>query len=129
MKNKYKVVALVPLEFSVEGSSDSKEAIESVKNIFEACRNDNDCADIVFDGIEESLGEFLTAIARDWFWNMDKPYKKCEELLLSCMMGGNEEEKRHVCQDIIEGRKRLVGVNEFELVDDNVHVRSLGQKV
>ena len=46
-------------------------------------------------------GEFLTAIARDWFWNMDKPYKKCEELLLSCMMGGNEEEKRHVCQDII----------------------------
>lgn len=38
-------------------------------------------------------GEFLTAIARDWFWNMDKPYKKCEELLLSCMMGGNEEKK------------------------------------
>lgn len=37
-------------------------------------------------------GEFLTAIARDWFWKMDKPYKKCEELLLSCMMGGNEEE-------------------------------------
>ena len=36
MKNKYKVVALVPLEFSVEGNSDSKEAIESVKNIFEA---------------------------------------------------------------------------------------------
>lgn len=30
MKNKYKVVALVPLEFSVEGSSDSKEAIESI---------------------------------------------------------------------------------------------------
>lgn len=29
MKNKYKVVALVPLEFSVEGNSDSKEAIES----------------------------------------------------------------------------------------------------
>lgn len=38
MKNKYKVVALVPLEFSVEGNSDSKEAIESVKNIFKACR-------------------------------------------------------------------------------------------
>lgn len=55
MKNKYKVVALVPLEFSVEGSSDSKEAIESVKNIFEACRDDKDYADIVFDGIEESL--------------------------------------------------------------------------
>lgn len=55
MKNKYKVVALVPLEFSVEGNSDSKEAIESIKNIFEACRDDKDYADIVFDGIEESL--------------------------------------------------------------------------
>lgn len=55
MKNKYRVVALVPLEFSVEGNSDSKEAIESVKNIFKACRDDNDYADIVFDGIEESL--------------------------------------------------------------------------
>lgn len=55
MKNKYKVVALVPLEFSVEGSSDSKEAIESVKNIFEECRDDSDYADIVFEGIEESL--------------------------------------------------------------------------
>ena len=44
MKNKYKVVALVPLEFSVEGNSDSKEAIESVKNIFKACRDDNDYA-------------------------------------------------------------------------------------
>ena len=55
MKNKYKVVALVPLEFSVEGNSDSKEAIESVKNIFETCQDDKDYADIVFDGIEESL--------------------------------------------------------------------------
>lgn len=55
MKNKYKVVALVPLEFSVERNSDSKEAIESVKNIFETCRDDKDYADIVFDGIEESL--------------------------------------------------------------------------
>lgn len=55
MKNKYKVVALLPLEFSVEGNFDSKEAIESVKNIFEACRDDNDYADIVFEGIEESL--------------------------------------------------------------------------
>lgn len=74
-------------------------------------------------------GEFLTAIARDWFWNMDKPYKKCEELLLSCMTGGNKEEKRHVCQDIIEGRKKLVGVNEFELVDDNVMFVPSGRRL
>lgn len=60
MKNKYKVVALVPLEFSVEGSSDSKEAIESVKNIFEACRNDNDCADIV---LMASKSHFVTTVS------------------------------------------------------------------
>lgn len=74
-------------------------------------------------------GEFLTAIARDWFWNMAKPYKKCEELLLSCMVGDDDEQKRHVCQDIIEGRKKLVGVNEFELVDDNARVRPIIQKL
>lgn len=74
-------------------------------------------------------GEFLTAIARDWFWNVDKPYKKCEELLLSCMVGDDDEQKRHICQDIIEGRKKLVGINEFELVDDNVRVRPITQKL
>lgn len=42
-------------------------------------------------------GEFLTNVARDWFWNMNKPYKKCEELLFSCMEGGDKEEKRRVC--------------------------------
>ena len=60
MKNKYKVVALVPLEFSVEGSSDSKEAIESVKNIFEACRDDKDYADIV---LMVSKSHFVTTVS------------------------------------------------------------------
>lgn len=55
MKTKYKVTAMVPIEFSVEGILDSKGAIESVKDIFEECRDDSDYADIVFDGIEESL--------------------------------------------------------------------------
>lgn len=60
MKNKYKVVALVPLEFSVEGSSDSKEAIESIKNIFEACRDDKDYADIV---LMVSKSHFVTTVS------------------------------------------------------------------
>lgn len=53
-------------------------------------------------------GEFLTAIERDWFWNMDKPYKKCEELLLSCMMGGNEEEKRMFARTLSKAGKDLL---------------------
>ena len=55
MRTKYKVTAMVPIEFSVEGILESKGAIESVKDIFEECRDDSDYADIVFDGIEESL--------------------------------------------------------------------------
>lgn len=55
MKTKYKVTAMVPMEFSVAGNSDPKEAIKTVKDIFEECRDVSDFADIVFDGIEESL--------------------------------------------------------------------------
>ena len=30
-------------------------------------------------------GEFLTNIARNWFWKENKDYEKSEELLCSCM--------------------------------------------
>ena len=173
MKNKYKVVALVPLEFSVEGSSDSKEAIESVKNIFEACRDDNDCADIVFDGIEESLrhdsieykveaaqpepevkaNSDIRSVASD-ICDVFENYLDENGVYIVCDDADEEQDRKanesgamlygmeywHLVEDVefrvnhinaqyIEGRKKLVGVNEFELVDDNVHVRSLGQKV
>lgn len=52
---KYKVTAMVPMEFSVDGNFDPKEAIKTVQDIFGACRDDRDYADIVFDSIEESL--------------------------------------------------------------------------
>lgn len=74
-------------------------------------------------------GEFITNIARSWFWDEDKPYEKSEELLMSCMCGGSDTEKRIACQDIIEGRKKLVGINEFELVDDNKNVRPISKKI
>lgn len=73
-------------------------------------------------------GEFITNVARSWFWDEDKPYEKSEELLMSCMCGGSDTEKRVTCQDIIEGRKKLVGINEFELVDDNENVRPISKK-
>lgn len=55
MKSKYKVTAMVPMMFSVAGNFDSEEAIKTIKEVFEMCRDDSDYADIVFDGIEESL--------------------------------------------------------------------------
>lgn len=55
MKSNYKVTAMVPMMFSVAGNFDSEEAIKTIKEVFEMCRDDSDYADIVFDGIEESL--------------------------------------------------------------------------
>lgn len=55
MKSKYKVTAMVPMMFSVAGNFDSEEAIKTIKEVFEMCRDNSDYADIVFDGIEETL--------------------------------------------------------------------------
>lgn len=55
MKSKYKVTAMVPMMFPVSGNFDSEEAIKTIKEVFEMCRDNSDYADIVFDGIEEPL--------------------------------------------------------------------------
>lgn len=76
-------------------------------------------------------GAFICDLARTWFWDEDKPYAKCEELILTCL-GGNDLEERElklIAQDIIEGRKKLVGINLFDLVDDNENVRPLSMKL
>ncbi len=76
-------------------------------------------------------GEFITELARTWFWEEDKPYEVCEELILTCLSGTNqsEDELRHIAQNIIEGRKKLVGINCFTLEDDNENVRPLSVKI
>ena len=76
-------------------------------------------------------GGFITDIARTWFWDENKPYEVCEELLFNCL-GGTEstrDELKWIAQQIIEGRKKLVGINEFELVDDNENTRPLSVKI
>ena len=35
-------------------------------------------------------GEFICRLARTWFWDENRPYEKCEELLLDCL---NTDEK------------------------------------
>ena len=76
-------------------------------------------------------GEFITDLARNWFWVENKPYEVCEELLLSCLCTDQItlEEKKIIAQQIIEGRKKLVGLNEFSLEDDNEHVRPISEKL
>lgn len=76
-------------------------------------------------------GEFICEIARTWFWDENRPYEKSEELLLSAL-GTDEitlEEKKRIAQDIIEGRKKLVGINTCTLEDDNERIRPISNKI
>jgi len=76
-------------------------------------------------------GEFITNLARSWFWDEDKPYEICEELLLKCLCGTDtsEIELKIIAQNIIEGRKKLVGINSFDLEDDNKNIRPITLKL
>lgn len=74
---------------------------------------------------------FLTNIAREWFWSENRPYEKCEELLMCCLSTDDLtlNEKHHICQDVIEGRKKFVGVDVCSIVEDGVHIRPISEKI
>ena len=76
-------------------------------------------------------GEFITNLSRSWFWNENKPYEVCEELLMNCLVTDqlSVSERKDICQKIIEGRLKLVGVNNFELVEDNTNVKPLYEMI
>ena len=75
-------------------------------------------------------GEFVCDLARVWFWDEGREYSKCEELLLSCLVTDQItlEEKKKIVVEILEGRKKLVGVNSLSLVDDGT-IRPLTDKI
>ena len=56
-------------------------------------------------------GEFVTKIAREWFFLEGKEYKTVEELLLSCMCGTDtpEGELKLMAQDILLGKAEFRG--------------------
>ena len=76
-------------------------------------------------------GSFITDLARTWFWDENKPYEVCEELLFDCLGGtdATRDDLKWIAQNIIEGRKKLVGINIFDLVDDNENIRPLSVKI
>jgi len=76
-------------------------------------------------------GEFITDFAREMFWDMDKDYADCEEILLNILNSGpyDQEKNRRIAQDIIEGRLKFVGQDTVELVPDNENIRPIGQKI
>lgn len=74
-------------------------------------------------------GEFITQLAREWLWLERKPYEKAEELLLSCLVTDQitDTEKKDIAQQILEGRKKLVGINTFSLEEDRENIRPLSE--
>ena len=74
-------------------------------------------------------GEWLTDFVRLWFWNEDKPYDTCKELIGSCIYSDDDSIITEITDSILEGRKKFIGINEFELVDDNQKVRHISEKL
>ena len=74
---------------------------------------------------------FLTDVARSWFWNEKMPYEKSEELLMCCLNTDelSLEEKKAICKDVIEGRKKFVGIDECQIVDDGKDVRTIDEEL
>lgn len=72
-------------------------------------------------------GEFITNLAREWYYVEHKPYDKSEELLLSCMQGTEqtEEELKKLAKDIMIGKLKLEGNSNKEglyLEDDDCDI-------
>lgn len=75
-------------------------------------------------------GEYITDLARTMFWDDDRDYEDVERLLLQCLVSDQSEDTlKTIVQQIIEGRKKLVGINELELIDDNENVRPIYKKI
>lgn len=67
-------------------------------------------------------GEWLTGFARTRFWEEKCGYENAIKLLKDSLGDDFPEE---ICIEMLEGRKKLVGINEFDLVDDNEKIRPL----
>lgn len=70
-------------------------------------------------------GEFITDLARSWFYDEKRPYEKVEELLLGCMCGTDtplDILKKYAFQIIIFMKKfeGSTGDNTFGLVDEDI---------
>lgn len=69
-------------------------------------------------------GDFITELARLWFYKEGKPYEEIENMLLHCLVNNSLtlEERKAIAMDIVLGRQKLTGDtlnNTYRLVSDN----------
>ena len=72
----------------------------------------------------QTTGEFVTRIARSWYWDEGKPWATVEELLLACMSGTNRsrEELVELARKVVYGKARFIGSTadgSYALTDDD----------
>ena len=69
-------------------------------------------------------GEYLTSLAREWFYVEGKGYDKCIELLNGCMSGTDEtkDQIRRHAEDLLLGRAALKGSTR----EDSYHLEIYG---
>lgn len=70
-------------------------------------------------------GDFITELARTWFWEEHRPIQTVLELIGNCMSGADAYQIEQVTVSILEGRKKLTGINVFQLEEDTAPFRSM----
>lgn len=65
-------------------------------------------------------GEWITDFLRKLYYSENRGYEDCKERLINSLglQGLSEKEQEELAQAIIFGEKKLVGVNNFKLVED-----------
>ena len=72
----------------------------------------------------QTTGEFVTRIARSWYWDEGKPWPTVEELLLACMSGTDQsrEELVELARKVVYGKAKFIGNTtdgSYALTDDD----------
>lgn len=70
-------------------------------------------------------GEYVTEAARNMYWKDKCSYKEAERFLLGFLSGVEQKEQKKAAKDILEGKKRLEGINTFSLVEDGGYIRTI----
>ena len=75
-------------------------------------------------------GEFITEIAREWFWAEERPYHKVMDFMTSCMAGTGMEksELTKLAQGVLLGKKKFIGNtrdNTYGMVEDDTDIWAL----
>lgn len=74
-------------------------------------------------------GEIVTNTVRKMYWQDMEKYEVVRSYLLDFLVCDlSENELEEIVIQILEGRKRLVGINEFDLVDDGKEIRELTEE-